>query len=352
MTTDELSRFTESLGMGARIARQMQGLAMKRRNRALPELPPEDFGKKNWAALREQVSVPNLEIVDRVVSPEDGFARYVFRGKDDQLFESVRIPLMHRPGDEKYIVCVSSQVGCSAACAFCETGKMGFKRNLEIWEIVDQVVKVQEDSQFPVRGIVFMGMGEPMLNYERVMKAAKIMTEPAGLAIDGKAITISTVGIVPGIRRFIADNPSFRLILSLTSAVPERREELLPITKMYNHDKLIQVLREYHEATGKRVPLAWTVISGVNTGEDEAIALAKWLGDLPVMIDLIPVNDATGRFKRASHDELQQFLNHLRLHVKQPIVCRYSGGFDIGGACGMLAGQNRMTQNSSATLPN
>src|SRR5262249_7327634 len=157
----------------------------------------------------------------------------------------------------KYIVCVSSQVGCALACAFCATGRMGFHRNLATWEIVDQVVKIQADSPHPVRGVVFMGMGEPLLNYERVIRAARVLSEPCGTAIGAKAITISTVGIVPFIRRFIAEHQPYRLIVSLTSAIPEKRRELLPVERTYPLPELMQAVREYHAATGKRVTLAY-----------------------------------------------------------------------------------------------
>src|SRR6185369_8339399 len=154
--------------------------------------------------IRERVRIPKLTLVDKVVSPQDGFAKYLFRGDGPGDFEAVRIPLLHRPGDEKYVVCVSSQVGCGLGCVFCATGRMGFQRNLATWEIVDQVTQVQADSPHPVRGVVFMGMGEPMLNYDRVLRAAHIFSEPCGMAITAKAITISTAGVVPGIRRFTA----------------------------------------------------------------------------------------------------------------------------------------------------
>src|SRR5262249_39025640 len=145
--------------------------------------------------VRDATTIPSLTLVEKAVSPSDSFAKYLFRGEEEGVFEAVRIPLLHRPGDEKYVVCVSSQVGCAMGCVFCATGRMGFVRNLSAWEIVDQVMQVRADSPHPVRGVVFMGMGEPFLNYDRVMRAAEVMADPCGLAVEGKAITISTVGI-------------------------------------------------------------------------------------------------------------------------------------------------------------
>ena len=116
---------------------------------------------------------PRLTLMEKRVSPTDGFTKYLFHGDGPEPFEAVRIPLLHRPGDEKYVVCVISQVGCAMGCVFCATGRMGFRRNLPTWEIVDQVMQVRDDSPHPVRGVVFMGMGEPLLNYDRVMRAAR-----------------------------------------------------------------------------------------------------------------------------------------------------------------------------------
>ena len=155
----------------------------------MPEVPVRVL-----ANVRQWTAILRLTLVDKAVSPTDGFTKYLFRGDGPAPFESVRIPLLHRPEDLKYIVCVSSQVGCALGCAFCATARLGFQRNLAAWEIVDQVMQVQADSPHPVRGVVFMGMGEPLLNYDRVMRAARILSEPCGLAIDAKAITISTVG--------------------------------------------------------------------------------------------------------------------------------------------------------------
>ncbi len=196
-----------------------------------------------WSAFRKATIVPKLTLLERRTSPTDGFTKYLFQGAGPEPFETVRIPLVHRPGDEKYIVCVSSQIGCAMGCAFCATGRMGFQRNLAAWEIVDQVLRVRDDSQHPVRGVVFMGMGEPFLNYDRVMRAAAILSEPCGLAIAASAITISTVGIVPMIRRFTAERRPYRLVVSLTSADPEVRRRLLPVEASYPLPELLDAVR-------------------------------------------------------------------------------------------------------------
>jgi 23S rRNA (adenine2503-C2)-methyltransferase len=217
---------------------------------------------------------------------------------------------------------------------------MGFKRNLATWEIVDQVMQVRADSDHPVRGVVFMGMGEPLLNYERVMRAAAILSEPCGLAIHARAITISTVGIVPMIRRFTAERRPYRLVVSLTSADHEQRLTLLPIEDVHPLRELMAAVREHQEATGTRVMLAWTLLSGINTRPEDAKKLAELTAGMPVKLDLIDVNDATGQFVPPSGEERQRFRDALTVELGMPVVRRYSGGQDIKGGCGMLAGRS------------
>jgi 23S rRNA (adenine2503-C2)-methyltransferase len=337
-TSTELAAVLAELSPPDRLIRRLHAAAVRRGATELPtELP--GVSRHLLQKLRERVAIPQLVLVDKSVSPQDGFAKYVFQGDGDGRFEAVRIPLLHRPDDKKYIVCVSSQVGCALGCVFCATGRMGFQRNLATWEIVDQVTRIQADSEYPVRGVVFMGMGEPMLNYERVMAAARILSEPCGLAIAAKAITISTVGIVPMIRRYTAERRPYRLVVSLTAADSRLRRELLPIEHVHPLPELMSALREYHQATGRRVVLAWTLISGVNTGVEDARRLAQLTAGLPILLDLIDVNDPTGRFQPPAREELEAFRDALRAEVGMPVIRRYSGGQDINGGCGMLAGR-------------
>jgi 23S rRNA (adenine2503-C2)-methyltransferase len=331
-TAEELHK---TLGISLRQARMIQAVVIRKGK--LPEAQAE-ISEKALKALRAATEIPNLTLADKTVSPQDGFAKYLFRGSGPEPFEAVRIPLLHRAEDQKYIACVSSQVGCAMGCSFCYTGKMGFIRNLSAWEMVDQVIKIRDDSEHPVRGVVFMGMGEPLLNYDEVFRAARILSEPCGGAISAKAITISTSGIVPAIRRFTAEKQPFRLVVSLTSADPQKRLELMPVEKLHSTAELMDALRERHQITGERITLAWTMISGVNTGEEDAKQLAKLTKGIPVMLDLIDVNDPSGKFTPPSPEELSAFRDALRMHLAAPVVRRYSGGKDIGAACGMLAG--------------
>lgn len=336
LTAPELHERLAPLGVSLRLARRLQAAVL--RNDAFPAGLPE-VSDKLLAQVKEVTAVPRLVRKAKAVSATDGFAKYLFQGDGPEPFEAVRIPLTHRAGREKYVVCVSSQVGCAMGCAFCATGRMGFTRNLAAWEMVDQVVRIAADSTHPVRGVVFMGMGEPMLNYDAVVRAARIMSEPCGLAIAAKSVSISTAGVAPGIRRFTAERLPFRLVVSLASPDPERRRKLMPIEGKYPLPELMAAVREYHEASGERVVLAWPAVSGFNTREEDAVELAALLRGLPVTLDLIDVNDAEGRFLPPSPAELDAFRDALRRHLKMPVARRYSGGRDIRAACGMLAGR-------------
>lgn len=284
-------------------------------------------------ALRARAGLTRLAVIDRRRSPVDGFVKYLFRSADGRRFEAVRIPL-EKP---RFSVCVSSQAGCALACAFCETGRAGFARDLEAWEIVEQVLAVRRESpERPVTGVVFQGQGEPLQNYDNVMAAAAVLRDPCGGRIRGDRITLSTVGLLPMIERFSDERLPYRLMLSLTSAFQARRAALVPAARRYAVSDLAAAMRRDAARRGGPVHLAWVLMAGVNTGEDEARELARLFPDIPVRLSLIDVNDPGGRFARADDYERGRFLTALARHGIG-FVRRYSGGSDIHAACGMLA---------------
>jgi 23S rRNA (adenine2503-C2)-methyltransferase len=286
------------------------------------------------AEISRRASTSRLVAVDRRESALDGFVKFLFRAEDGVLFESVRIPLL-RP---RFSVCVSSQAGCGLGCAFCETGRLGFARNLEPWEMVEQVLAVKRDApaERPVTGVVFQGQGEPLQNYDAVIRAATILRDPSGLKIRGEAITISTVGLLPAIERYTREGHVFRLILSLTSALDAKRAELVPLAKTYSVAALARVMRAHAARHGGPVHLGWVLMSGINSGEDEAEAIAREFSGGPVRVHVIDVNDPSGRTRPAGDEERGRFLDALRARGIA-FVRRYSGGPDIHAACGMLA---------------
>jgi 23S rRNA (adenine2503-C2)-methyltransferase len=273
-----------------------------------------------------------LVVDDRRRSAVDPFVKYLFRAEDGRTFEAVRIPLEH----PRWSVCVSSQAGCALGCAFCETGRLGLERNLEAWEIVEQVLTVRRESpERPVTGVVFQGQGEPLQNYEAVIRAARILRDPCGARIRGDRITISTVGLPPLIERYTDEGHPYRLILSLTSAFGEKRASLVPIGRRHDVPELVAAMRRHAARRGGPVSLAWVLIAGFNSGPEEARELARLFRGVRVRLSVIDVNDPAGRFRRAGDAERSGFLSALAAHGIG-FVRRYSGGPDIHAACGML----------------
>jgi 23S rRNA (adenine2503-C2)-methyltransferase len=272
-----------------------------------------------------------------VADAADGFRKYLFRLPDGGQVEAVRIPLF----DTHHTLCLSSQVGCALGCVFCATGRLGLTRNLEPWEIVAQFLEVRADSARPITGAVFMGQGEPFHNYEAVLQAAYVLCDPAGARVDQRRISISTAGVVPMIRRYTAEGHKFRLCVSLNAAIPEKRAALMPVERGYPLAELVDAVRE-HAARRGRVTLEYVMISGENVGEEDAAALGRLLAGIPVRLNPIDVNDATGRFRPPSAEEWRGFRDALSRHLPgQPVVRRYSGGKDEHAACGMLASTAR-----------
>jgi 23S rRNA (adenine2503-C2)-methyltransferase len=296
-------------------------------------------------ALYEETSCEPLAVARRETAP-DGFVKYLF----DIGVEAVRIPIpCEAPGadvsayegkEKKYIVCVSSQQGCALACSFCATGEMGFKRNLAAHEIVGQVLAIRAEADRPVRGVVFMGMGEPFLNYDEVIQAARILSHPCGGQIDARSITISTAGIVPQIRRFTAEGHKFRLAVSLTHAVPRKRTRLMPIERVHPTQEVVAALHDHARARRTRVLVEYVLLGGVNDSPEDAAALTKLLDPKLVKLDLIDVNGSTGGFRRSSREARSAFLDVLAaagIHFG----IRYSGGQEVSAGCGQLASSIR-----------
>jgi len=291
--------------------------------------------------LREAMitPLPRLTVEQVRTSPIDGFQKVLFRTHDGLAVESVLIPL-HKPGAVS--VCLSSQVGCAMGCVFCATARMERRRNLETWEIVDQFIRARElawSQGRRVTGAVFMGMGEPFLNYDRVLAAADLLRCPYGGSIAARAITISTVGLVPEIDRYTREERRFRLAISLGAATDEKRAFLVPIASRTPVRDVMEAARRHGAARRDRVMLAYVCIGGVNVDEADADALADLIGATPVRLDLIEVTDPTGRWHPPTPLEFRRFRDALAERIKQPVVRRYSGGADIEAACGTLAGK-------------
>lgn len=334
MLPDDLARHLRAHGVEVRDgeARRIVAHAIAGGEEGFPSSRP--VPRRVEEAVDALVDRRRPEIIDRAVDPGDSFVKYLFRLNDGAVVEAVRIPLEK---EGKFTVCLSSQAGCAMGCDFCATGRMGLLRHLSAAEIVAQFIAVRDEAPGEVTGAVFQGQGEPLHNYDEVMRAAEILSHPCGGRIAAKAITISTVGLVPAIRRYAAERRPYRLIISMTSAVDERRRALLPLASVWSVADLAEAIREYQRAAGGRVTIAWVLLGGINDGRDEVDSLREHLQGVPLRINLIDVNDAReGGYRKSTPAELGTFRDELRL-LSTPVVRRYSGGAAKHAACGMLA---------------
>ena len=331
------------LGVDPSVGRKLLAAAVGRGEDHLRGV--RDVKRAVLEAIAARTTAEPLRIAGREPAA-DGFVKYLFELEGGHRVEAVRIPVpCEAPGadtsaylgkEKKYIVCVSSQAGCALACSFCATGRLGFFRNLLAHEIVGQVLAVRAEADRPVRGVVFMGMGEPFLNYDEVIRAARILSHPCGAQIDGRAITISTAGVVPAIRRYTAEGHKHRLAVSLTHPRPSRRLGLMPIEGVHPLPELVAALHDHARARRTRVLVEYVLLGGVNDGPDDARGLQELLDPRLVKLDLIDVNGGVGGFVRSAGPRRAAFLAALSAG-RIPFGVRYSGGQDVAGGCGQLA---------------
>jgi 23S rRNA (adenine2503-C2)-methyltransferase len=298
-------------------------------------------------SVRALGTLPRLTSGPVHKSSLDPFIKHVLFTPDGHTIETVRIPLEHAG---RFSVCVSSQAGCGFACAFCATGQMGLGRNLEAWEMIEQVLTVRRGldrgAGERVHGVVFQGMGEPLANIENVIQTIRVLCEPSGLAVDGRTITICTAGIPGGIRRLALEVSKVRLAISIGSARPDVRRRLMPIDRAYPLETVLEAAAEHSRLTGLAPLWAVTPLAGVNDTEEDAQALARHArlflekAGLRPQISIIPYNpvDTPGRegFSRSDERSEAAFRDILRAEG----FCsrkRYSGGSDVRAACGQLA---------------
>ena len=311
---------------------------------AMPELP-----RKVRVRLAAETSLGVLPTALETDS-RDGFTRkYLLSLADDAKIETV---LMRFTG--RVTACISSQVGCAMGCVFCATGQMGYTRHLAPGEIVAQAVHVAralrqktppekchplgDTSGTRLRNVVLMGMGEPLHNYDAVMHAIDILRDSNGLALAGERITVSTVGVVPGILRLARENRPLSLAVSLHAATQEERAALVPVAKKWPLDELMAACRTYSETTGRRIFYEWTLIEGKNDSPDHARAVGKLLRGLPAQVNLIPLNPTNGYDGAPTHtDAAKKFQRILGDEFSLPSTVRQRRGIDIAAGCGQLA---------------
>ena len=297
-----------------------------------------NLSKETRLFLEEHFSINHIA-VDNIQRSTDGTVKNAVKLHDGLVVESVMIPT-----DSRTTACVSSQVGCAMGCTFCATARLKKQRNLLPDEIYDQVAAISKESELlyghKLTNIVFMGMGEPLLNYENVMKAIDKITSDEGLGMSPRRITLSTVGIPKMIKRMADDQVKFNLALSLHSAIDEVRSKMMPVNISNNLDELMDALQYWHLKTGNRITFEYVVWKGINDKQKDIDALVHYCKQVPAKVNLIeynPIDDGT--FEQASPIIIEQYVSELE---KNGIIVniRRSRGKDIDAACGQLANKS------------
>lgn len=288
------------------------------------------------AKLYEEYEIKNCLTEQKLVSKFDGTKKYLFRLNDGEFIESVLMKYKYG-----YTVCVSSQVGCNMKCSFCASTIDGCKRDLTASEILSQVYAItrdnrKEDSDFRVSHIVLMGMGEPLDNYENVLRFLELITNPDGLNIGARNISISTCGIVPKIRELIKTHPQYTLSVSLHAPNDEIRTRIMPINKKWGTEELLEACREYTRETSRRISFEYAMMKDINDTDECAEELVRRLKGMLCHVNLIPANEVRENdYKRSGDDRIRRFCEILEAGGITATVRRSLGG-DINASCGQL----------------
>ena len=276
----------------------------------------------------------NFIKIEQVLEGKD-VKKFLFRLLDGEKIEAV---LMEH--DYGLSVCVSSQVGCNMGCKFCESGRLKKVRNLETYEIVEQILLIQKYINKRINSIVMMGIGEPFDNYNNIINFIKIVNDQKGLAIGSRHITVSTCGLIPKIKEFSNLELQVNLAISLHGATNEVRNKIMPVNKVYNIEALIDTIKEYIAKTNRRVTIEYVMLNMINDTENDAINLANLLKGLNVYVNLIPYNETKNiGFKKSSKDRIDKFFNILNSRKINVTVRREFGG-NIKAACGQLRSES------------
>jgi len=344
MNEDELETFVQSVGEKKYRAAQLYAWLYAKHADTFDEM--SNISKEFRDLLKQTATIEQIQLIASNSSQKDGTTKFLFRLSDGLLIESVLIPPEKDSpsADQRLTLCLSTQVGCPLDCKFCASGTMGFTRDLSASEILDQVIQSQRNSRRRITNIVYMGMGEPMLNYENVMKSVEITTSDRSLNISARRITISTAGYADKIRRMADDRRKVKLALSLHSLDNEKRTKLMPITKKFPVNELVDSLEYYYKRTRQRPTLEYILFDGFNDRNEDIQLLARLSRRVPSKVNLIPFHSIeftrpagfAASLRPASAERLEEFAQRLRT-ANVTVMIRSSAGEDINAACGQLA---------------
>ena len=354
LTDEELCDILTGWGHKKYRSKQLLDWIYKKRVRSFDQMT--DLSQELRAQLLKAFKMHSLECSQEQVS-KDGTVKFLWRLNDGELIESVLIPAsLGQDGkrSNRHTLCVSTQVGCAYGCRFCASGIMGYRRNLEVFEIVDQVLsverwklnKLQESNEYTnhelsngqtlVNNLVIMGMGEPLANYLNLTKALKILNAPWGLNIGARKITVSTSGLVPEIRKLAEEPQQYHLAISLHGATDDVRSKIMPVNRKYPLAQLIDACEAYQKAKGRMIWVEYILIDQVNTGLEQVDALVSLAKRLQCKVNLIPYNPVDGlEWKRPSDKTIAEFRDSLH-HNGVRVTVRMEKGKDIDAACGQL----------------
>lgn len=283
--------------------------------------------------LTERFTFPDFKVLNETKSAADQTAKYLFEFDNKQV-ESVWLPYENRQS-----ICISVQSGCSLNCSFCATGKIQFKGNLTAGQMLSQVYGMQQLYERRITNVVFMGMGEPFYNYDNSIRAADLIAHQHGMNISRRRITLSTSGVLPGIKRFVEEKQPYRLALSLHAVFAGKRREIMDIEEKFSFEEVLEYLRENrNEMQQGQLMFEYIMIDGINIFPDDAKELARWAKLLKAKVNLIPMNTSFNGMHRPTDEKIYDFWRQL---VERDVVAvnRKSPAKDIDGACGMLAGR-------------
>jgi len=329
LTFKELEQFVENEGFKKFRAKQIARWIYKKLSTSFEEMT--DLSKEAREKLSKRAEIRTIHLLRKEMS-EDGTVKYLFELKDGNRIESVFIPER-----DWNTICISTQVGCPIGCRFCLTAKDGFTRNLKASEIVEQYLEVQRDvKDRRISNVVFMGMGEPLLNFENVKKSIEIMVDERMLNLSSRKITVSTCGIIPGIERMAKELRKVKLAISLHATDNLTRNALVPINRKYPLEQLIKTLRKYPADNVRRIMIEYVMLKDVNDSKENAEKLAALVKGIPVKVNLIPFNPyPDAEFEKPSREKVEEFQRVL-WNKNIAAFIRDSRGEDISAACGML----------------
>ena len=285
-------------------------------------------------SLQEKLKVYSLhplKILNTNSSSSKKTQKYLLTTKKGMTIESVLMRKKNRA-----TICLSTQVGCAVDCSFCATAKMGFVKNLSVGEIIDQYFQLERLSDTKITNVVFMGMGEPFLNYKNSIAAARLLNHEKGINLGARRITISTAGIIGKIKKFTKEKHPFRLAISLNGSNHDQRLKIMPITKNQTFQNLLEAIKVYTNQSRKRITIEYVLIEGINNSKKDSLKLIEILSQIKCKLNVIPYNEIDSVYKRPSEEGIHVFLNPFK-NAPFPVTVRWSKGQDIDAGCGQLA---------------